>query len=186
MPAKQVGKQFEVIGCASSCSFNPARIGMEKAEALNALLGRFPTERLFIENAAKLHVRISKGSFYNHTKNHVREVVPEQKGDVLKPEEEVEGLSHLDILEMIIKQGARGLGNQRVSSRDLMEAMKLFYQLTKGSAFKDLEDALLFGDDDGPADEGDLEESEGEPGEIREPAPADAASSGADNVAEQG
>lgn len=84
----------------------------------------------------------------------------EPKAPELLPEGEVESLTHLDILEKIIKQGARGLPNIRVGSRDLMEAMKLYYTLTKGSAFQDLEEALAFGEDDGSEDTEDLEESE--------------------------
>jgi hypothetical protein len=145
--------------CVPTCSFNPQVLGEEDATRVHALFEAFPTETAFMAAVASAGIRaFSRPSYYRHRKKHLRPLV-EAGGPP-----EVDGLSHLDLLQLLIKQGAKSVHTMKLTPQNLMEAMKLYYQLTKGSAFADFEEALAMGEDD-ESDSGEsVDESGDEPG----------------------
>ena len=55
---------------------------------------------------------------------------------------DVKDLSDLEILRMIIKQGAKGISKWRVGPKETMDALSMYYKMTQGSAFADMISAL--------------------------------------------
>ncbi len=97
------------------------------------------------------------GSIARHRKNHIRVRQEAPTGQNAVPDD----ISDLEALRLIIQRGAKFIPNWKIGPREFFDALKMYYQMTQGSAMTDFfaaitaaaseedEDVVIMPDDPG-------------------------------------
>ena len=124
-----------MIACPSSCSLHPDKIGPGISKALAAIRANGAGANVFARRASELLGHPVPTSNVSRHLNHYRDPA---EAPVSAAAESGERVSDLQILDLVIQQGAQNSKNWKPSIKDTMEAIKLKMQMTGNSAFDDL------------------------------------------------
>lgn len=97
-----------------------------------------------IHKAQAVDVKLSHGAIGRHRRNHLEVIDPDLGPEPEESEAETQKLSDIEILDRVIRQGAKRLSgkNVQVSPEMTMRAMELKYKLTQGSVMEDTFNAI--------------------------------------------
>lgn len=149
-------RKFQIDKCQKGCTLNEARYPARVAALLHSWFEAGYNNYDIIAKLGILGYKVSHGACARHRKNHL--IVVDELDDITETSEtDTARLSDLDVLERIIKGGARQLAQHgaKISPEMTMRAMELKYKLTQGSVLGDFMSAIaaaMDGDEPGPVE----------------------------------